>query len=157
MVSFARLFLRFFVILLGFSLASLAAGFTYAILTRLVRPEDFGAVSDIELTVTLMIGVVGISSLIARAALFPALMLIGVFEILRLRDWLSHALAGAGLALVLSLSATGRGDAFAAALTAAHVACGIVAATVYWLVSGHRAGRWLPSEIKPRPEGHPPL
>jgi hypothetical protein len=57
------------------------------------------ASDELELTVTLVVGVYSVSSLFARAVLLPAFAVIAVFEFWRRRDWLSHALAGGRLAL----------------------------------------------------------
>ena len=147
MTSFTRLFVRFIVIGFGFFFASLAAGIAYVFLARLVRPEDFGSVNDLELTLTLVFGTIGVASLMARAALAPALLGIALFEFLRLRDWLSHAIAGAVLGLGLSAAsmvggAPGMAAGGAQEITV-HTLCGIFAALAYWLVAGRNAGKWL--------------
>ncbi|PWV98274.1 hypothetical protein DFR52_105255 [Hoeflea marina] len=154
MGNFARLFLRFIAIGVGFFVACIAAGTTYAFLARLIQPEDFGRYDEVEMTVTLIIGVLGVSSLFARAALVPALVLIFLFEFLRLRDWLSHAVAGALMTLALCAVPFAEGGDIPINMIAVLVTCGIVGASIYWLVTGCRAGRWLPSESpEPPPQG----
>lgn len=152
MGNFARLFLRFIAIGIGFFLACIAAGVTYAFLARLIQPEDFGRYDEVEMTVTLIIGVLGVSSLFARAALLPALALIFLFEVLRLRDWLSHAIAGALMTLALCAVPFVEGGEVSVNMVAVLVTCGIVGASVYWLFTGCRAGRWLPSENPTPPQ-----
>ena len=152
MSDILRLIVRMFAAALGFFAGCLAAGLAYAFLARLVVPEDFGRFSELELTVTLVIGVFGVASLFARAVLLPAFAVIAVFEFWRRRDWLSHALAGGIIALAAgSLSFTAMTNATAApaelsSMLAVHVACGIIGASIYWLFTGRNAGRWLPSE-----------
>jgi len=141
-----RLLMRMFAIAFGFFAGCLAAGLAYAFLARLVVPEDFGRFSDLELTVTLVVGVVGVASLFARAVLIPAFAIIAIFEFLRRRDWLSYALAGAVLALASGVYLAGGTTAEPAQIIAIHTACAIIGASVYWLVTGRNAGRWLPSE-----------
>ncbi|MBC7282441.1 hypothetical protein [Hoeflea sp.] len=141
-----RLLVRMFAIAFGFFAGCLAAGLAYAFLARLVVPEDFGRFSDLELTVTLVIGVVGVASLFARAVLIPAFAIIAVFEFLRRRDWLSYALAGAVMALASGVYLAGGDAVEPAQIIAIHTACAIIGASVYWLVAGRNAGRWLPSE-----------
>lgn len=141
-----RLLVRLFAIVFGFFAGCLAAGLAYAFLARLVVPEDFGRFSDLELTVTLIVGVVGVASLFARAVLLPAFAIIAIFEFLRRRDWLSYALAGAALALASGVYLAGGTAAEPAQIIAIHTACAIIGASVYWLVTGRNAGRWLPSE-----------
>ncbi|OCW58954.1 hypothetical protein [Hoeflea olei] len=152
MSDILRLVLRLFAICFGFFAGCLAAGLAYAFLARLVLPEDFGRFDELELTVTLVVGVLGVASLFARAVLLPAFAVIAVFELLRRRDWLSYALAGAALALVATvapLAGQGPGPAPVtepAHVIAIHIACAIIGASLYWLLVGHSAGRWLPSE-----------
>jgi hypothetical protein len=153
MSDILRLLVRMFAIAFGFFAGCLAAGLAYAFLARLVVPEDFGRFSELELTVTLLIGVFGVASLFARAVLLPAFVLIAIFEFWRLRDWLSYALAGGGMALAASslpiTTAINSGAATVVEpswLIAIHVACGIIGASIYWLFVGRNAGRWLPSE-----------
>lgn len=152
MSDILRLIVRMFAAALGFFAGCLAAGLAYAFLARLVVPEDFGRFSELELTVTLVIGVFGVASLFARAVLLPAFAVIAVFEFWRRRDWLSYALAGGIIALAASslTVTTGTNSTAAAAesswMIAVHMACGIIGASIYWLFTGRNAGRWLPSE-----------
>lgn len=146
MVPFARLFLRFIAIGFGFFAANLVGAIAYIFLARLVRPEDFGAVNDLELAVTLVFGTIGIAGLMARAALLPALASIMLFEFLRLRDWLSHAIAGALIGFALSIIRMAGGESIDTATmgeVTIHTLCGIFAALAYWLVTGRNAGKWL--------------
>ena len=150
MSDILRLIIRMFAVALGFFAGCLSAGLAYAFLARLVVPEDFGRFSELELTVTLVIGVFGVASLFARAVLLPAFAVIAVFEFWRRRDWLSYALAGGIIALAASsLPITTVTNAGAAAepswMLAIHAACGIIGASIYWLFTGRSAGRWLPS------------
>ena len=153
MSDILRLIVRMFAIALGFFLGCLAAGLAYAFLARLIRPEDFGHFNDLELTVTLVVGVLGVASLFARAALLPAFFIIAIFEFWRRRDWLSHALAGGAIALAaasMPLATESTAAIEPARLFAVHVACGIIGASIYWLFTGRNAGRWLPSERQNR-------
>ncbi|WP_340159232.1 hypothetical protein [uncultured Hoeflea sp.] len=153
MSDILRLLVRMFAIAFGFFIGCLAAGLAYAFLARLIRPEDFGRFSEVELTVTLVVGVVGVASLFARAALLPAFIIIAIFEFWRRRDWLSHALAGGAIALAAASMPFATGSAASiepAQLIAIHAACGIIGASIYWLFAGRNAGRWLPSERQNR-------
>ena len=155
MSDILRLLARMFAIAFGFFIGCLAAGLAYAFLARLIRPEDFGRFSEVELTVTLVVGVVGVASLFARAALLPAFIIIAIFEFWRRRDWLSHALAGGAIALAAASMPFATGSAASiepAQLIAIHVACGIIGASIYWLFAGRNAGRWRPSERQNRSE-----
>lgn len=156
MSDILRLIARMFVIAFGFFAACLAAGTAFVFLARLVVPEDFGRIDELELTVTLLVGIFGVSSLFARAMLLPAFAVIAGFEFFKLRDWLSHTLAGGLLALAAaSLPLAGTADAAnpgnPAWDIAVHMACGIIGATLYWVIAGRNAGRWLPSERRDQP------
>ncbi|WP_052161799.1 hypothetical protein [Hoeflea sp. BAL378] len=146
MSDIIRLLARLFLISFGFFAGCVAAGLAYAFLARIVVPEDFGRFDELELTVTLVVGVLGLASLFARAVLLPAFALIAVFEFLRRRDWLTYALAGAAIALAAGVYRLGGAAADPAPMIAIHTACAVIGASVYWLVSGRSAGRWLPSE-----------
>jgi len=159
MSDIVRLIVRMFAIAFGFFAGCLAAGLAYAYLARLVVPEDFGRYSDLELTVTLVIGVIGLASLFARAILLPAFITIAIFEFWRRRDWLSYALAGGVIALAATsvplatrISSVSTASIEPARLIAVHVACAIIGASIYWLLTGRDAGRWLPSERAAPPD-----
>lgn len=159
MSDILRLLVRMFSIAFGFFAGCLAAGLAYAFLARLVVPEDFGRYSELELTVTLAIGVLGVASLFARAALLPAFVIIAIFEFWRRRDWLSYALAGGAIALAatsvplaMRINSESAVSSEPAQLIAIHVACAIIGASIYWLFVGRNAGRWLPSERLKAPE-----
>jgi hypothetical protein len=151
--SIGDLIIRFFAIGFGYLLACLAAGISYVFLSGLIRPEDFGRVPGVEITFTLIVGTIGVSAAFARAALLPALIAIGVLEVLRKRDWLYFGIGG----LVIG-AATGAiamngspGDAVAWPLAVSAVA-GAVGGSVYWLITGRSSGSWLPSERRRRAE-----
>lgn len=146
MADFGRLILRFLAIAFGYFVAALFAGISYVFLTGIVRPEDFGAIDPAELTFTLIVSTIGVASIMGRAALLPALVIIAAFEFFKRRDWLSHALAGGVIGAGLGAGAYADGADFAASRLAIHMACGIIAASVYWFLIGRNAGYWLPSE-----------
>mgnify|MGYP003664109118 CR=1 FL=1 len=153
MSDILRLLVRMFAIAFGFFAGCLAAGLAYAFLARLVVPEDFGRFSELELTVTLVVGVLGVASLFARAALLPAFVIIAIFEFCRRRDWLSYALAGGGIALAatsvplaMRINSGSTTTIEPAQMVAIHIACGIIGASIYWLLTGRNAGHWLPTE-----------
>jgi len=118
MSDILRLLVRMFAIVFGFFAGCIAAGLAYAFLARLVVPEDFGRFSDLEMTVTLVVGVLGVAGLFARAV----------------------------LALAAGVVRMGDQAVEPARMIAIHTACAIIGASVYWLLVGRSAGRWLPSE-----------
>ena len=145
MANFAALFLRLIVVGIGFFLAALAAGISYIFLSRLVVPEDFGTVGELELTVTLIVGTLGVSAVLAQAVAIPAFVLIAIMEFGRFRDWLAYALSGAALAIAASAMPIASGAGFSASGITVNIACGMIAGLVYWAIAGRSAGGWLPA------------
>lgn len=138
---------RFAVIVLGFAVAALAAS---AFLHLLVAgaaglpPEDVSAV----FTGPAIVSVPFVALFVAYFAFVPSIFVILAAEVLSLRGWLYHALAGGTVGLVaagavLWPQAAVPGDAMAdAGLLGAIVGAGIVGGIAYWLVAGRLAGRW---------------
>ncbi|WP_246665985.1 hypothetical protein [Aquamicrobium sp. LC103] len=137
---------RFAVILFGYVVASLAAA---AFLNLLL----LGAVGFAEeapadaVTMSVAVTAPFLAMLVAYYAFVPAMAVILVSEILGKRDWLFHAIGGAGVALcVIVLSFMGlegplAGDGYS--FVAAVIGAGIVGGIAYWLVAGRSAGRGL--------------
>lgn len=145
MANFAGLFVRLIVIGIGFFLAALAAGIAYIFLSRLVIPADFGTVGELELTVTLIVGTLGVSAVMAQAVAIPAFVLIAILEFGRFRDWLAYALSGAAMAMAASAMPIATGAGFSASAFAVNIACGMIAGLAYWAIAGRSAGAWLPA------------
>ncbi|MBW3096746.1 hypothetical protein [Pseudohoeflea coraliihabitans] len=149
---FGRLLIRFIAIAFAYFISSLVASIAYIFLTGLVRPDDFLRFSSVEMTFTMIVGTFGVAALMGRAALLPALLIIALFEILRRRDWLSHVLGGALLGAGISAVTWIRAEEIPAMTLAVQIVCGMIAATIYWLIAGRRAGLWLPSARQQPPE-----
>jgi hypothetical protein len=101
------------------------------------------------------VGILGVSSLFARAVLLPAFAVIAVFEFWRLRDWLSHALAGGLLALAdghpadwqqVSPMQPARRSIQPGWDIAIHSCLRHHRRHALLALAGRNAGRWLPSE-----------
>ena len=153
MGSIGDLIIRFIAIGFGYLIACLGAGISYVFLSGLIRPEDFGRVPGVEITFTFIVGVIGVSAAFGRAALLPALFLIGVLELTARRDWLYFAIGGMliGAATGAFAISNSVGDAVAWPLAVSAVA-GAVGGSVYWLITGRSSGSWLPSERRRRAE-----
>lgn len=153
MGSIGDLLIRFIAIGFGYLIACLGAGIAYVFLSGLIRPEDFGRVPGIEITFTLIVGVIGVSSVFGRAALLPALLAIGILEITHRRDWLYFGIGGLmiGAATGAVAMTNSAGEAIAWPLAVAAVS-GAVGGSVYWLITGRSSGSWLPSERRRRAE-----
>ncbi|MAZ83799.1 MAG: hypothetical protein CME90_09355 [Hoeflea sp.] len=153
MGSIGDLIIRFIAIGFGYLIACLGAGISYVFLSGLIRPEDFGRVPGVEITFTFIVGVIGVSAAFGRAALLPALLLIGVLELTARRDWLYFAIGGMLIGATTGAFAISNsvGEAVAWPLAVSAVA-GAVGGSVYWLITGRSSGSWLPSERRRRAE-----
>ncbi len=143
MSRFLLLLGRFFVVVVGYGAASLAA----SLFMNIVLAGSGG----LEASETDMLYRTGLLTSIAVGTLFvgyfaflPAMVAIVIGEIAGKRDWLFYALGGAAVgAIVVTLFWTG-GDqneidpAFALMI----IASGITGAWVYWIIAGRNAGSW---------------
>jgi len=147
---FLLLLLRLVAVTAGFVFACAVAACFNLLLNSMIVP---GALAHLEargIDVRLVIGLVGLASLFGHAAFLPSVALILVGEFARLRGPLVYTLGGgvvAGLVLVLA-----RREGVPLLLDPRHVAidlvCGLLGGFGYWVVAGHNAGRWLPSQIE---------
>src|SRR5690606_343195 len=88
-----------------------------------------------------------LAALFGYHAFPPAMGFILLAEFAGFRDWLFHALAGAGVAAVAMGLAWrewfGHPGGADTALALGLVACGMVGGIAYWLVAGRSSGLWL--------------
>lgn len=112
-----------------------------------------GALAHLEargIDLRLVIGLLGLASLFGHAAFVPSVALILLGEFAKLRGPLVYALGGGLIAGIVILLAHRAG--VAVSLDSRHVAidivCGLIGGLGYWLVAGHNAGRWLPSQVE---------
>ncbi len=152
---------RFFIIIVGYAVASVAASVFLNIL--LLGAINFRPDETLPAVIASMIFSVPLVSLfVAYLAFVPAVPAILIAEVLGKRDWLFYAIAGAIVAAVVIGFMTGTAETgsdmiadpgFALAILASGMCGGIV----YWVVCGRSAGRWrdrverLP--ISPGPSG----
>ncbi len=154
----ALILVRFAVIIAGYVCAALAASAVlHLALIGAARLEP-------EQAPWLLVGSMAFS--IPFVALFtgyyaflPALVAIGITEFARWQDWLTYALAGGAIAIVvmsmfwgrrpgdLALDVEGMPPMRAERLDdpqviAALLAAGLVGGIAYWVVAGRGAGRW---------------
>ncbi|PLX38306.1 MAG: hypothetical protein C0606_08830 [Hyphomicrobiales bacterium] len=140
---------RFFWVAIGFIVASYAAGGFLAITSGIWRNfigidpsvSGFEGAPITQFEIFLVIGVTG--SLLGRAFFLPAMVAIAVSEVFRLRSALASLLGGVAVAFVAGY----LGDALPEHGNFRRgweilLATGVVAGGVYWLIAGHRAGRW---------------
>jgi hypothetical protein len=134
---------RFAVIIFGFACGAFAASaFGAMLLAGESQPGTPLPVMDGPFY--LMVSV--LAALFAYHAFAPALAAILIAELLGRRDWLFHAVAGAGVAAAAALLALEHGVRVSGADTLPFlilVACGLVAGIAYWAVAGRSSGVWL--------------
>jgi hypothetical protein len=107
-----------------------------------VLPREFTENGLVALAAGLIL-----TPLIAISALGPALLLIAVAEVARLRGILVNLGLGAAVAIVVfSLQAgAARLMELSEGAMAVIMSAGIIAGAVYWLIAGRSAGAWLES------------
>ncbi|MFN3547380.1 MAG: hypothetical protein ACK4U0_07800 [Mesorhizobium sp.] len=149
---------RLFAILVGYALAVLVA----SAFLHLVWSSGIGWRGDESSQV--VVGSLAISAgflalMFANFAFVPAIVAIGLSEVLGWRDWLTYALAGAVVAVVVTAAGRygidggmffeppgpprpSRGVPGGTSAFVEVVAAGLVAGIAYWLIAGRGAGSW---------------
>ncbi len=150
---------RFFVIIIGYAIACVAASVFLNVLL-------FGAINlRPEETLPVVVGSMLISGplvalFVAYFAFLPAVPAILIGEILGKRDWLFYAIAGAIIGAVVigimsGMAETGQDYVSDPGLALALIASGMVGGIAYWLVTGRTAGNWR-SRLDRRPTSPAP-
>lgn len=140
----------------GFTAAMLGAAlFVNVMAVGGMGPE---LLSQAHMQVGIAAGTLLLASLYGYLCFAPALALVAWSEWRGRADWLFHALAGGGLALVVFILRNGSaaGERFDSGMAAIGVAAGIVGATVYWLICGRNAGALI-TQIAEAPDKDQPV
>ena len=144
---------RFFMIVMGFIAAVLAASLFINLLVISAFQFDAEQLPN-ALAGGLYVGVPLLAVFVGYFAFWPAVAVIVALEIFAKRDWLFHALGGGVVGLMVSgyFWLEPQEDAFSAdtAFILALIAAGMVGGIAYWVIAGRSAGRWLESrELNP--------
>ena len=141
------MFGRIIVIAVALIVASMVAGITLAV--GIIAPDWPWLDSDPVERVMFFVASFFATSFIGATAFVPAVLLIVVAEVMRLRRLLYYAAAGAVVGLTSYYGSnvemrlentTDVSPAFHPLQLAA--AAGIIGGLVYWLLAGRNAGRW---------------
>ena len=141
------LFGRILVIIFGLAIAIIVAGVTLAL--GIVLPEWAAMDSDpIERVIFFFVAFFA-TGLVVTFALLPAVLVIVVSEVARMRSFIYYGVGGALVALAsyygsdisVQLENTTDVTPVANALQLA-AAAGILGGLAYWLIAGRNAGRW---------------
>jgi hypothetical protein len=152
---------RLFVILLGFTAASLVAGAIVVGAVLFPALSDFadGPIDPSALNIVLGFGFIFVSGF----ALLPAMIVVAITEAFYIRGALAYAVGGGvvGLACYLGLvpfdPATLRFDGIVRRHLEIMTGAGIVAGLVYWLIAGRNASAWrTPRRAAPPAPPQPP-
>jgi len=145
---FVLFLFRLFAVTVGFVFACLVAACVSLVLNSMIVPGGLVQLQARGLDSRLVIGLVGLAAVFGQAAFLPSIAMIFLGEFTRARSWIAYMLGGgviAGVVLALALR-----EGVAISLEPRHLAIDLVAGMLggfgYWLIAGHRAGRWLPSE-----------
>ena len=141
------LFGRILVIIFGLAIAIIVAGITLAL--GIVLPEWAAMDSDpIERVIFFFVAFFA-TGLVVTFALLPAVLVIVVSEVARMRSFIYYGVGGALVALAsyygsdISVQLENTTDVTPVANTLQlAAAAGILGGLAYWLIAGRNAGRW---------------
>lgn len=140
MTQLVRLIVRFMGIVFGYFIACVTAALIFAFLSGLIILQDFETYNDFEVYLALVLTVGTLTFQFANLAWIPAFIVILVFELRSIKDWLYY-LVTAGLITIAILfspfaSVSTQNDALA------YVVSAMAGGFIYWLLVGGRAGSW---------------
>lgn len=140
MTQLVRLIIRFMGIVFGYFIACVTAALIFAFLSGLIILQDFETYNDFEVYLALVLTVGTLTFQFANLAWIPAFIVILVFELRSIKDWLYY-LVTAGLITIAILfspfaSVSTQNDALA------YVVSAMAGGFIYWLLVGGRAGSW---------------
>ena len=140
MVQLVRLILRFLGIVFGYSFACLCAAGIHAFLSGLVTFQDFVIYDDFEVYLALIFSFSALTFQFASIAWIPAFIIILIFEVKSIRDWLYY-LAAAGL-VAISILFSPFASISEQDQALAYIVSAMGGGFIYWLFIGARAGNW---------------
>ena len=129
-------------------LAVVLAGYIAAAIAGLIVPAGFifiGFPDKITLS-AVTAGIWGLASLILAVAaplLVPALFVIAVCEVFRVRTKFAYLSFGVVVAVALAIYTIGPNSAGELFTMLIAMVTGVLAGFVYWLIAGRTAGEWL--------------
>lgn len=140
MTQLVRLIIRFMGIVFGYFIACVTAALIFAFLSGLIILQDFETYNDFEVYLALVLTVGTLTFQFANLAWIPTFIVILVFELRSIKDWLYY-LVTAGLITIAILfspfaSVSTQNDALA------YVVSAMAGGFIYWLLVGGRAGSW---------------
>ncbi len=140
---------RLLAVTAGFVFACAVAACCNLLLNSMLVPDGLAHLEARGVDLRLVIGLVGLASLFGHAAFVPSVVMILIGEFAKLRGPLVYSIGGGVIAgIVLELA---RRAGVAVSLDPRHVAidlvCGLIGGFGYWLIAGHNAGCWLPSQL----------
>ena len=146
------LFGRILVIIFGLAIAIIVAGITLAL--GIVLPEWAAMDSDpIERVIFFFVAFFA-TGLVVTFALLPAVLVIVVSEVARMRSFIYYGVGGALVALAayygsdISVQLENTTDVTPVANTLQlAAAAGILGGLAYWLIAGRNAGRWRERDV----------
>jgi hypothetical protein len=141
------LFGRILVIIFGLAIAIIVAGITLAL--GIFLPEWAAMDSDPIERVIFFFAAFFATGLVVTFALLPAVLVIVVSEVARMRSFIYYGVGGALVALAayygsdISVQLENTTDVTPVANTLQlAAAAGILGGLAYWLIAGRNAGRW---------------
>ncbi len=140
MTQLVHLILRFMGIVFGYFVACLTAAGIYAFLSGLITFQDFETYNDFEVYLALVFSVSALTFQFANIAWIPAFIIILIFELKSIKDWLYYLSASGLIAISILFSPFATPAAEDQAL--AYIVSAMGGGFIYWLFVGARAGKW---------------
>lgn len=140
MTQLVHLILRFMGIVFGYFVACLTAAGIFAFLSGLITFQDFEIYNDFEVYLALIFSVTALTFQFASIAWIPAFIIILIFEIKSIKDWLYYLSAAGLIAISVLFSPFATTPAQDQAL--AYIVSAMGGGFIYWLFVGARAGKW---------------
>lgn len=140
MTQLLRLILRFMGIVFGYFIACITAALIFAFLSGLITLQDFEIYHDFEVYLALMLTVGTLTFQFANLAWIPAFIVILIFELKSIKDWLYYLVTASLMTIAILFSPfahiTAQNDALA------YIVSAMAGGYIYWLLVGGRAGNW---------------
>ena len=140
--------IRFISLALSYALATFVAALFITFV--LFLGSDLGWIEDDPVTALGSIGFATASWFaIAQMAFIPFLIIVPFMEFARATGLTTNLIGGGAIALVaIVMSPLGAGEEIALPYSSSEIwiaflSAGFISGFVYWILSGHRAGRWL--------------
>jgi hypothetical protein len=135
------IFLRRFATILAGYFAAAAVGLTVPAGFIFIGFPDINSLS-VSSTTAAVSGIVSLILVVAGSLLLPALFVVAICEVLRIRNMFAYMTLGLVVAVALTIYTIGLSSAGDLLNLIVMTVTGVVAGLIYWWIAGCRAGTW---------------